>query len=229
MAEENDTPEEPKANRFARMLVRAIEVALIVDRDHERAFVRALKERYPGKDRHALTEKLTARARWWGAGAGFTTGLPANPWAALPAAVTDVAMTLRVEVLLAIRVGLLFDDKFLDDGEPPYEVLVPIFGGRAAGELVRESAMRGAMGGTRAAIKKFLTGNALKQFQRVMLKYFGLKVTQRGLITKTVPIVGGVIGAGWNFGEIHFVGRRVYRYFDGHHIDEDDGSVAPPA
>jgi len=85
------------------------------------------------------------------------------------------------------------------------------------------------MGGTRAAIKKFLAGNALKQFQKVMLKYFGLKVTQRGLITKTVPIIGGVIGAGWNFGEIHLVGRRVYRYFEGHQIHDDgEPEAAPP-
>ena len=46
-----------------------------------------------------------------------------------------------------------------------------------------------------------------------MLKYFGIKVTQKGIITKTVPVVGGVIGAGWNAVEVELMKRRVISYF----------------
>jgi len=45
------------------------------------------------------------------------------------------------------------------------------------------------------------------------LKVFGKRVLQRTFITKTVPIVGGVIGAGWNWIEIKLQGKRVIRYF----------------
>ncbi len=209
-------------------MVRALDVALKIDREHELACVRVFRERHPTKDRRALADLLITRSRWWGAGAGFTTGMPANPWTAFPAAVVDVGAMLRLEVILAVRIALLFDETFLNDGEKPYEVLVPIFGSRAAGEVLREGAIRGAMGGTRVGIEKLLTGTTLVGFQRIMLKYFGLKVTQRGIITKTLPIVGGVIGAGWNFGEIHVVGNRTYRYFEGRPIHDDEPPLAHP-
>jgi hypothetical protein len=206
---------------LTKLLARALDVALKIDRESELAYVRVLRERHPTKDRRALAELLITRARWWGAGAGFTTGMPASPWTALPAAVADAGAMLRLEALLAVRIALLFDETFLDEGGKPYEVLVPIFGGRAAGEVLREGAIRGAVGGTRAGISKLLTGTALARLQRIMLKYFGLKVTERGILTKTLPVVGGVIGAGWNFGEIHVVGRRTYQYFDEKAIHED--------
>ena len=46
-----------------------------------------------------------------------------------------------------------------------------------------------------------------------MLKYFGIKVTQKGIITKTLPIVGGMIGTGWNTVEVELIKRRVISYF----------------
>jgi hypothetical protein len=46
-----------------------------------------------------------------------------------------------------------------------------------------------------------------------MLKYFGLKVGQRAVISKSLPIVGGLIGSTWNYAELRIVGRRAYDYF----------------
>jgi len=66
---------------------------------------------------------------------------------------------------------------------------------------------------TKQLIRKYLSKGALKTFQRVMLKIFGKKVLQQTLITKTVPIVGGVIGGSWNWIEMKLQGKRVIRYF----------------
>ena len=46
-----------------------------------------------------------------------------------------------------------------------------------------------------------------------MLKYFGLKVTQKGLITKTLPVVGVLIGGTWNYIEVGMVRNRTIKYF----------------
>lgn len=197
------------------LLGKALEAALDIDRDAQKAYVAKLRADHPGDSDQVLAERVISRARWFSAGVGVATGLPSNPWVAAPAAVADVAATLRAEVVLAARVALLYEPGFLDDGEPPYELLVPIFGGRLAGELLREAAIRGGMGVTRAAIRKYLSKETLKQFKRLALKYFGLKVTQRGVITKTLPVVGGLIGGTWNFVEVAAVGRRVVDWFEG--------------
>jgi hypothetical protein len=203
------------------LLKRSLELALAVDPEESKAYVTHLRERFPDKDRRELADLMISRARWWGAGVGFATGVPGNPWVAAPAAVTDVAAVLRTEILLACRIGLLFDPQLLDGPEPPYEVLVPIMGSRAASAVARNLLTLGGMGITRQAIRKGLNAGGLWQFRKIMLKYFGLKVSGRGVITKTLPVVGGLIGGAWNYAELKIVGDRVYRYFDGQALSVD--------
>ena len=71
------------------------------------------------------------------------------------------------------------------------------------------------MGVTRRSRRSGLSKETLTQFKRVMLKYFSMKVTQRAVITKTLPIIGGLIGGTWNYVELRVVGRRTYVYFAG--------------
>ncbi len=198
---------------------RGFEWALSVDAPTELDHVERLRTKYPDHSNAALAKKLVRRARWWGIGAGFVTGLPANPWISMPAATADVGAMLRVEVVLAQRIALLYDPTYLDDGAVPYELLVPILGSRAAGEFLKEVAQRSGMGITRVVVKSVLTKATLSQFKRIMLKYFGLKVTQRAVLGKTMPLVGGVIGATWNNRELSAVGKRVVRYFEGEQLE----------
>lgn len=203
------------------MMMRALGVALNVDPASAKGDVRALRAKYPSLSREELARKLISRARWQGAALGVATGLPSNPWVAVPAAMADVGGLLRIQVAMAARVALLFDERYLDGNDPPYELMAPIMGGRLMSEMGRELAIRGGMGVTRQAIKKVLSKGTLKQFKRLMLKYFGLKVTQRSLITKTLPLVGGAIGGTWNFIEVKVVGERAYAYFDGRPLETD--------
>lgn len=196
-----------------------LEQVLDIDREAAKADVRGLRSRHPAEDRRALADRIIARTRWKGAAVGGGTGLPTNPWVAVPAAALDVGAMLRLDVGMAARIALLFDESYLDDPEPPYELLVPIFGGRLAAEVAREAAIRGAMGATRQAVRRWISKGALESLKRIALKYLGLKITQRALITKVLPIVGALVGASWNFGEVHVVGNRVYAYFEGKPIE----------
>jgi hypothetical protein len=200
--------------QLQRSLEWVLSVALAVDAAKEQSFVNELHQRYPSASKHDLADRLITRSKWWATGFGVATGLPANPWMAAPAAVTDVAAVLRTEVKLAARIALLYDPDYLSDGEPPYELLVPILGARMGSEFLREIAVRGSMGVSRTVIRKYLSKETLKHFKRVVLKYLGLKVTQKGVTTKTLPVVGSVIGGTWNYVELRSVGQRVVAYFE---------------
>ncbi|MGZ3805255.1 MAG: hypothetical protein ACXVB4_13660 [Pseudobdellovibrionaceae bacterium] len=140
--------------------------------------------------------------------------MPANPWVAVPAATTDIAITLKTEVYAAAWTAIIYDESFFDDEEAKWELLIPVLGLNVGSQFVRELGIRGGMGVTRAAIRKYLSKETLKASQRIMLKYFGVKVTQKAVITKTVPIIGGLIGGAWNYLEVNRIKSRTISYFE---------------
>lgn len=200
-------------------LYRALDLTLAIDRDAERAYVSALRERHPEFSREQLVAHLTRRAQMWGAGVGFVTGVGSNPWAALPAALADVTAVLRTEVTLACRIALLFDADYLNDPEPPYELLIPILGTRAASELVGRAVIVGGREVTQKLIRDLLAHGGVIRLRQWLLTQLGIRVTQRGIVTKLVPVVGGIIGATWNYAEMAIVAARVCRYLEGQSLD----------
>ncbi|KLD96837.1 hypothetical protein [Aliarcobacter butzleri] len=197
-----------------KVLTKALEWVVEIDPPAIIASVKAEREKNPKASNKKLAEKSFSAARWKATSTGVVTGLPANPWAAVPAATADVAVTLRIEVLAVARVAIIYDENFFDDEDAKWELLIPIFGLNVGSQFSRELGIRGGMGVTRVAIKKYLSKETLKQFKKIMLKYFGIKVTQKGVITKTLPIVGGLIGGGWNYIEVGQIRKRTISYFE---------------
>lgn len=198
--------------------MKSLEWVIDIDPPAIIASVAAERTNQPNASNRKMAESAFSRARWKATATGIATGLPSNPWVALPAATLDVATTLKIEVLAAARVAIIYDPKFFEDEDAAWELLVPIFGINVGSQLFRQAGIRGSMGLTRAGIKKYLTKETLKQFQKIMLKYFGIKVTQKGVLTKTLPIVGGIIGGTWNYIEISGIKKRTINYFEGKEI-----------
>jgi hypothetical protein len=82
-------------------------------------------------------------------------------------------------------------------------------------ELAKQLGLRGSSGLTSATVRSQLGQHSAKQLQRIVLRYVGLKAGQRGVLLKSVPLVGGGIGAVWNYFELRAIGRRAYAYFGG--------------
>ena len=194
-------------------LVKALEWVIDIDPPAIIASVAAERRRSPNASNRGLAETAFSKARWKATATGVATGLPANPWVALPAATVDVAATLKLEALAAARVAVIYNPDYFENEGAAWELLIPIFGIDVVSQAFREFGVRGGIGLTRTTIRKYLTKETLKQFQKIMLKYFGIKVTQKGVIAKTLPIVGGLIGGAWNFVEVGKIRNRTIRYF----------------
>lgn len=202
----------------SKALMKSLEWVIDIDPPAIIASVAEDRKNKPGASNRQLAESAFSKARWKAVATGVATGLPANPWVALPSAVLDVAATLKLEVLAAARVAVIYDDEFFSNEDATWELLIPIFGLNIGSQALREFGVRGGMGLTRAGIKKYLSKGTLKTFQNIMLKYFGIKVTQKGIITKTLPIVGGLIGGTWNYVEVSGIKKRAIKYFEGKEI-----------
>jgi hypothetical protein len=195
-------------------LMEVLEWVIDIDLAAIVASVAEERNQHPELTNKQLAGNAFSHARWKATYAGLVTGLPANPWVALPAATTDIALTLKTEVYAAARTAIIFDESFFDNEEAQWELLIPVLGLNVGSQFARELGITGGMGITRAAIRKYLSKETLKAFQRIMLKYFGLKVTQKGVITKTLPIIGGLIGGAWNYLEVGRIRSRTISYFE---------------
>lgn len=195
------------------LMLRAIDLALTFDRPRLLAAHRQFLAKHPQESRERLALRLTNGSAWKAAASGALTGLPSNAFVAVPAAIADTAAMIRIEAYVAARVALLFDENYLASHDLPYELMLPVMGGPLASPSQSESGAHGEASVTRRIIRNVLSKETLRQLKHVMLKYFGAKVTQRALLTKTLPLFGGLIGGTWNYVELRIVGKRSYTYF----------------
>jgi hypothetical protein len=200
---------------------KAFEWAVSVDVDRATAQVAELREKHRRGSNPELARRLLRSARWWATGTGFVSSLPSNPWVAGPAGLADAASVLRIEIALAARIALLYDEAFFDDETAAYELLVPIFGAKVVDEVLREMTLSGGMDISRQVMKKYLTTKTLREFKKIMLKVFGVRATQKGVVTKTIPILGALAGGVWNFSELTVVGKRTIAYFENEPMDPE--------
>jgi len=176
--------------------------------------VKRLRARNPAATNGDLARQIFVKARTKATGVGVLTGLPANPWVMVPAAIADLATVLRIETEAVARVALLYDPSFFEQPDAAWELLVPVFGIDALSQFLRDLGVLGSMGVTRQLVRQYLSKETLRSFQKVMLKYFGMKVTQKGVLSKSLPLVGAVIGGGWNFAEVTILTKRTIAYFE---------------
>ncbi len=204
-------------------LSKALAWAVGIDSSEAIDHVSRLRAEHPAASNQDLAERLFAAARWKATGVGVVTGIPANPWLMVPAAAADLATVLRIETETVARVALIYDPAFFERPDAAWELLVPVFGIEAFSQFLRNLGVVGSMTVTRQLVREYLSKQTLRTFQKVMLKYFGLKVTQKGIIAKSVPIVGIMIGGGWNFGEVTFLRRRTIAYFQNRAVPQAGG------
>jgi hypothetical protein len=194
-------------------LLRALDWIIDLEPTLIRHDAAGLKLRYPGVSNEILAKHIFAETRWKAVASGALTGLPGNLLVAAPAALIDVTALLRLEAHAAARVACLYDPDFMHDEEAKWEVLVPVFGLSVVSQIARQAGMRTGMAVSRQVIRKLVSKGSVNALKRILVQHFGVRVSQRALITKTVPLVGALIGGAWNYGEVTLLRARCVRYF----------------
>jgi hypothetical protein len=136
---------------------------------------------------------------------------------AAPSAIVDVGFVLRFYAGMTAVIGYLANPGYFEDPHWKADALLMLAGPKAVSRLLHEAGVIGGKQTSKVLIKKYLSKGLLQAVKRLILKWFGKKVTQRAIITKTVPVVGGLIGGSWNYVEMRAVGKRIMRY----HFDNE--------
>jgi hypothetical protein len=184
--------------------------------------VRGLGLRYPCEkpERDRLAQLVFTRARYKATFAGALAGLPGTVGSMIPAALLEAGVIYRTQVKAAGRVALIYEPSFFRESDASWELLVPIFGASTVSQFLREAGVAAGQMLTRELIREHLSKQTLATLKRVMLARFGIRVTQKMIITKSVPIVGALIGGTWNYAEVTLVRNRVLAYFAGRELPE---------
>lgn len=212
-----------------KKLAELLDWVVNIDVAEVQASIAADRARLPHASNRVLAEKTFSSARWKAALTGLATGLPSNPWIALPAATADAALTLKSEVAAAARTALIYDPQFFDEQEARWELLIPVLGIGSSSQLLRSLGVTGGIEVTRAVIHKYLQKESLRTFKQLMLRHFGMRVTRRGLTTKTIPIIGGLIGGTWNYIEVGHIRSRTLAYLETREPTANDVVEEPEA
>jgi uncharacterized protein (DUF697 family) len=179
-----------------------------------------LRKAYPKLSEEDLAKKAVKQAKTLLAVAGAGSGLVTNPLAMVPLAATEMGVVLNREARLAgVVAALLEPDVLKDEDAFAADVLAILFPG-AVSQALSQFTIRAGQQTSKVLIRKYVSKDVLKRIIQFAAKYLGIKLTQRAIITKAIPIVGAAIGGTWNWLEVQALGKRAISYYEGKAIAE---------
>ena len=184
--------------------------------------VASMRHRWPDATPYELAERAFASARFRVIAAGAALGIAANPALTVASTLADVSMTTRTQVFAAACAAELLIPGFLDTETARYELLLPIFGTSVLSQIGIELGLKATRFATREMVLKVLSSHTATTIGKMLSYTFGLRLTQRGLATKTMPVVGGILGGTWNAVEVEIVRIRTLRYLTNQAMDLGD-------
>ncbi|MGB7158455.1 MAG: hypothetical protein WBD40_10350 [Tepidisphaeraceae bacterium] len=188
---------------------------VIPDPDECRRMAAKMRLADPNATAAQAARAAVKSARNWGAVAGATTGMAAGPLTMLPAAVADMATMLRIEGRLAGTIAALLDPESLNDPAAfRRDVIHVIFPG-AVSQALRKLGVRVGEQATKSLIAKYASRELMKEIGEQATKRLGVRLTEKAIATKAVPLVGAGIGGAWNWLEVQGIGRRAIEYHGG--------------
>lgn len=175
-----------------------------------------LRRAHPGLSDVELARVAVRQARRLSTVSGVASGFLANPLAMAPAAGVDMAAVLKIEAGLTGVIAATLAPESLDDPEAfATDILLGVLFPSAVSIALREVGIQAGKHASRMLIRKHVKSDVLKRITRGAARYLGIKLTQRTIATKTVPVIGAAIGGTWNWLDVRRVGKRAIAYYQG--------------
>ena len=178
-----------------------------------------MRHRWPDATSYELAERAFASARFRVIAAGATLGIVSNPALTVASSLADISMTTRTQVFAAACAAELLIPGFLDTETARYELLLPVFGTSVLSQIGIELGLKATHIATREMVLKVLSGHTAITISKALSHMLGLRFSQRSLATKTIPVIGGVLGGAWNAVEVEIVRGRTLRYLTNQAMD----------
>jgi RNA polymerase subunit RPABC4/transcription elongation factor Spt4/tellurite resistance protein len=177
------------------------------------------QQKYPGLEPDEIADILTSVTVRYATIAGGVTGAAAT--ANMIAALSSMGMTAalmvtaigaemfylaRIQMRLVLDLSVVYDLQL--DPDDPEDILM-VFGyamGVAPTEMLGTALVKAAAGGTKYAVKKYISKGTLKAIQDVARR-LGFKILQRTILKYTVPVAATAIGSSYNYVTTKSVGR----------------------
>lgn len=189
------------------------------DEDKVRQEVMLLRRRFPDATTYELAQQAFSDVRLSVITAGAAMGLAANPLLSVAGALADLSVTTRAQLFAAACAAELLIPGFLNSETARYELLVPVLGSTVISQLAVEFGLKAAKTATRDVVVRLINQRSLRLINAVVARVFGRRVTQRALITKTIPLVGCLVGGAWNAMEVEVIKNRTLRYLTNQVMD----------
>lgn len=189
------------------------------DEDKVRQEVMLLRRRFPDATTYELAQQAFSDVRLSVITAGAAMGLAANPLLSVAGALADLSVTTRAQLFAAACAAELLIPGFLNSETARYELLVPVLGSTVISQLAVEFGLKAAKTATRDVVVRLINQRSLRLINAVVARVFGRRVTQRALITKTIPLVSCLVGGAWNAMEVEVIKNRTLRYLTNQVMD----------
>jgi hypothetical protein len=214
--QKNDTQPHDAQSTEALSIGQSIISKIFPDPQDCLSIARDLASQFPAMTRAQLSDRAIKKAKLICASTGGGLGMLGSPMTALPAATADIVTTLKQEAKMIGVIAAIFDPESVNDIESFHtDILAILFPSAATQALsVGGFVARAGQATTKTLIRRYIKKDVLKSLVRFAAKYLGLKLTQKALLTKAVPLVGGIIGATWNWLEVQRVGKRAIAYYN---------------
>ncbi len=204
--------------RLGELLGQAIQWAIDIDPAEVRGTLLRLERARPGLSGKKLAQVVIEHARRRTAAVGVSTGLPGNLLLSSGVAMAEAAVVLRSQAMMVAQIGECLRPGFLNRPEARFELLVPLMGAGPAADALRQHGVAcKPQELTYEAARRHLRNGRGRALSHWLVRGYARYLARKTGLTKLVPVIGGVLGGGWNYAETWATGHRALEYFGAQH------------